>query len=100
MQEVRRILEIAEGGDAVTLGGFGGLCQPACRPRRQGCRKGSAGNNDGPSRQTLPAAHERPPTFAALASSHHHTVGKPDIPYFGRVAGWPNRSQRALRTLP
>ena len=44
--------------------------------------------------------HERDPTFAALARSHHHTVGNPEKPYFGSGSGCPKRSQRTLRTLP
>ena len=38
-------------------------------------------------------------TLAALSASHHHKVGKADMPYFGSGSGWPNRSQRAVRNL-
>jgi hypothetical protein len=43
--------------------------------------------------------HRRPPVFADLAASHHHTIGKADAPYSGSLSGWENRSQRDARTL-
>ena len=39
-----------------------------------------------------------PPVFAALASSHHQIVGKPDA-NSGSGSGWLKRSQRATRAL-
>lgn len=36
------------------------------------------------------------PVLAALASSYHHTVGKPML-NSGSVSGWLKRSQRAMR---
>jgi 3-mercaptopyruvate sulfurtransferase SseA len=43
--------------------------------------------------------HWRLPVFAALAASHHHTVGNAGALYSGSLSGWENRSQRAVRTL-
>src|SRR6516165_7880548 len=40
--------------------------------------------------------HWRPPVFAALAESHHHTIGNADAPYSGSLSGWEKRSQRAV----
>ena len=39
------------------------------------------------------------PALAALAASHHHTVGNADTPYFGNGLGRLKRSQRAVRNL-
>ena len=38
-------------------------------------------------------------TLGCRRSSHHQTVGKAAIPYFGMICGRPNRSQRAVRML-
>ena len=46
------------------------------------------------------AGHWRLPVFAALAASHHHTIGNADVPYSGRLSGWENRSQCTDRNLP
>ena len=40
---------------------------------------------------------ERFPILAAFSASYHHTVGKPETPYFGSGSGWLKRSQRAAR---
>jgi len=39
------------------------------------------------------------PAFTAFLASHHQTVGKAALPYFGSRSGWPKRSHRAVRTL-
>ena len=39
------------------------------------------------------------PACAAFLASHHQTVGKAALPYFGIRSGWPKRSHRAVRTL-
>src|SRR5262249_19834586 len=43
-------------------------------------------------------ARDRYSAFAAFWTSHHQTVGKAALPYFGFRSGWPKRSHRVVRT--
>jgi hypothetical protein len=99
VREVFRIFQLAERGHAMPFGVVCGLRRLRQRfeSRRAGGKGASADAENAAARQS---AHERDPAFPALAPSHHHTVGKPEKPYFGSGSGRPKRSQRALRTLP
>ncbi len=88
--EVRRIAEIAERGDAVTLCVLRG-------GRRCEFRRGSGAG--GQNEKITSRDHARR-VFAAFSASHHQMVGNAESPYFGISAGRPYRSQRAVRTLP
>jgi hypothetical protein len=96
MRKAGPIIQIAEGGHAVPLGGVTGL-RPGIPSERARNECASADAKKLPARKT---AHERDPTLAALAASHHQMVGNADAPYFGSSGGRPKRSQRAVRCLP
>ena len=79
MGEVSRILEVAEGGDAVAR----------CRPRRS-----SAKTDSDHRRSDMPHFAA---TFFAFSSSHHQMLGKPVV-RSGSFSGRPKRSHRAVRS--
>src|SRR5690606_3267731 len=89
VRKIRRILEIAEGREAVTLGCL-----------REGRRaKFRRGNRAGGQQQGVAAGyHVRDRALAAFSSSHHQTVGNAAAPYFGMFAGWLSRSLRPVGT--
>jgi hypothetical protein len=109
--ELRREAPAARGirVDVVEVREVGGVFQVAeARQAVAGAARGPGlGWQDEGGGQSAAARHHRTPgraraqrgapVLAASASSYHQVTGKPELPYFGSVAGWPKRFQRRVR---
>ncbi len=96
MREVGRIFKVAEHRDAVNFGSAPSAA--AAERNRVAAQRAGAKAKHVPARERRHShdfLQERLPIFAALSASHHHRLGKPDMPYFGSGSGWLKRSQRA-----
>ena len=95
MMKIGRIFQIAEHRDAVNIGA--GIGRPGRRQQRRAQRADTETEHmpAGEPRPALKAPQDRLPILAAFSASHHHSVGKPEMPYFGSGSAWLKRSQRA-----
>src|SRR5262249_8206593 len=93
--EVRRVFEVAEGGDAVALGAF--VC--GGRSGNGGGQRAGAQRPRVAPRHVVDVGHGRVPVLEAFSASHHQMVGKAEAPYLGSGSCRLKRSQRAVRLL-